>query len=278
MPARPDSPATRALAWLYAPAAQRPLLAALCALEREISASLRRGLDHHVAHTRLAWWREECARCAQGRPTHPLTRELSASVTPAAVSALAGLAGLVDTAEWDLAAATFGTRRELSGYCERWSDALVEPLARCAAPDLGPAPARALGRTLRELELLLSIVPDARAGRIRLPLEELEHAQATPAQLAQPPWPAHLAQLVRERHRQLRAALVASVNALAPASQAPLRGLIVWAALAASHSARAERDLPRASLARDHHAPLDGWRAWRAARRADAGAAVVRAD
>ena len=83
---------------------------------------------------------------------------------------------------------------------------------------------------------------------------------------------------LRERHRQLRAALAASLAALAPAAQSDARGLIVWAALAASHSARAARDLPRASLAREHHAALDGWRAWRAARRAAAGNFRLPAD
>lgn len=67
---------TRYLAWLYSPPLQRPVLAALCEIESEIATSLRAGLDHHVAHTRLQWWREECERCAQGRPVHPLTREL----------------------------------------------------------------------------------------------------------------------------------------------------------------------------------------------------------
>src|SRR5258706_26910 len=43
---------TRYLAWLYSPPLQRPVLAALCAIETEIATSLRAGLDHHVAHTR----------------------------------------------------------------------------------------------------------------------------------------------------------------------------------------------------------------------------------
>jgi 15-cis-phytoene synthase len=273
MPARPEASATRALAWLYSRAAERALLAALCAIEREIGASLRPGLDHQVAHTRLAWWREECARCAQGQPTHPLTRALGASLPPQASGALAGLAGLVDTAQWDLARATFETRRELTAYCERWSAAMIEPLAGAtAAVPAVAAPLRTLGRSLRELELLLALPTEAHAGRIRLPLDELGAAQATPAQLAQPPWPAALAALVRERHGQLRGALAASLTQLAPAAR-PLRGLMVWAALALSHSGRAARDLPRASLARDYHAALDGWRAWRAARGADAGRA-----
>ena len=277
MPDRPDAPATRALAWLYSPPALREPLAALAALERAIGDSLRPGLDHQIAHMRLAWWREECTRCAQGRASHPLTRELGARFTAAGLAPPAGLAGLVDTAVWDLAGATFETRHELDGYCERWSAALIEPLVQLAAPAALPEPARALGRSLREIDLLLALASDARLGRLRLPLDELERVRATSAELAQPPWPAGLAELVRARHRRARAALEAGVAALEPAALPPLRGLIVWAAVSRAHSLRAERRLPRASLARDHRAPLDGWCAWRAARRADAGRGFGRA-
>jgi phytoene synthase len=278
MPARPEWPPTRVLAWLYFPVAQRPLFAALCGIESEIAASLSAGLDHQVAHARLGWWRDECERCAQGRPAHPLTRALTASFASGDLAPLAGLTGLVETAMWDLAAATFDTRRELTAYCERWSVALVEPLARFALPGIAPDSCRALGRGLREIAMLNALARDARAGRLRLPLDELARARAPPETLAQPPWAAELAALVRERHRQVRAALAASVGALARHEQAPVRGLLVWAALACGHSRRAERALPGAITSGDHHAPLDPWRAWRAARRADAGRFALRAD
>jgi len=277
MPATPEWPATRALAWLYTPAAQRPPLAAMCALEREIGASVRPGLDHQVAHARLQWWREECLRCARGEPLHPLTCELGAAFAPGAREALTGLSGLVDTAAWDLAAATFETRRELDAYCERWSAAMIEPLGSLALPTGGtPAPLRALGRNLREIELLLALAPDARDGRLRLPLDELAGAGAAVEELGQPPWTAGVAALTRARHRAVRAALATSVAALGAAAQGALRGVVVWAAIAAEASARAEARLPHASLARDPRAWSDGWRAWRAARRAAAGRGLKR--
>src|SRR5207302_430432 len=127
-------PAARALAWLYSPRALREPLATLFALEREIGESLRPGLDTQLAHARLAWWREECERSTQARPSHPLTRELGALFAASGLAPPAGLAGLVDIAVWDLAAATFGTRRELEGYCERWSAAMIEPAVQLAAP------------------------------------------------------------------------------------------------------------------------------------------------
>lgn len=266
MPARPELGVPRALALLYC-AAQRPVLAALFGIEREVGASLAPGLDHHIAHMRLAWWREECERCAQGQARHPLTRELQAAFGPRA-AVLARLEGLVATATWDLAQVAFATRAELSGYCERWSAALAEPLAAHAAPQLPGARVRPLGRSLRELELLLRLAPDAHRGRLRLPLDELHSAHATPQSLAAPSWPPGLTELVRARHRAARADLAASVAALAPDAQRPLRPLLVWAAVLGSHSRRAERDLPRSAAPGEYRAPLDGWRAWRAARRA----------
>ena len=270
-PARPAPSATRALAWLYAPATQRPLLAALCAIEEEISTSLLPALDHQVAHLRLEWWRAECARTAEGRPSHPLTRALADGFTGRDPAPLAGLAGLVDAAVWDLAAATFETRRELSGYCERWAEAIVVPLARFAAPEVEPAVGRRLGAALREGELLARLAHEAHAGRLRLPLDELAAARVDPSRLAQPPWPTALAARLRARHQALRAGLGAAVAGLPREAQPALRPLLVWAALTEAASRRAERRLPRADNGRTDHGILDGWRAWRAARQAAGG-------
>jgi 15-cis-phytoene synthase len=266
---QPEFSATRRLAWLYSSAEQRLAIAALTALEREIGASLRPGLDHQVAHTRLAWWREECVRTAHGRPTHPLTRELATLFARQGGEPLGSLAGLVDTATWDLASATFDTRRELTAYCERWSAAVIAPLVELAAPKNSLVQVPALGASLREIELLLALATDARAGRLRVPLEELERAQVAAASLAQPPWPAPLAALLRGRHCELRGAVRAAVDAFTPQLRQALRGLIVWTTMACTASTRAQARLPRSSGPRDHHAALDGWRAWRAARAAD---------
>lgn len=270
-PARPAPSATRALAWLYAPGTQQPLLAALLGLEEQIGASLKPGLDHQVAHLRLEWWRAECERTAQSAPGHPLTRAVAAALAGRDPALLGGLTGLVDTAGWDLAAATFETRRELTGYCERWAEAIVVPLARFAAPEVDRAASRALGAALHEGELLRRLASDARAGRLRLPLDELAAAGVDPSRLANPPWPATLTALVSARHGALRAELAAAVARLPREAQPSLRALLVWAALTSAASRRAVRRLPQPPLGRDVHAVLDGWRAWRAARSADAG-------
>jgi phytoene synthase len=284
----------RYLAWLYASREMQPVLAPLCQIESEVAGSFRAGVDHHVAHARLQWWREECERTAQGRPVHPLTRELLAAAASAVNPlSLAGLSGFVDTAVWDLAGATFETRKELTAYCERWAAAMFETAAaasgaeavRAAADQSATAQAlptaaaavagtsrlRALGAAVREVELLVGLAREAHVGRLRVPLDELERASVEPSCLAKVPWPAPLATLLRERHEALRKTIAGCVAQFGRAEQASIRGLLVWAALAWRLSWRAQRALPNAILPRRYHAISDGWHAWRAAHRATAG-------
>lgn len=283
MPETPEAHTPRFLAWLYSTPRQQPVLAALCSIEREIGMSLRAGVDHHVAHTRLEWWREECRRCAAGNPAHPLTRELREHLqrlAPAAGvdSLLAGLCGLVDIATWDLASATFARRAELMAYCHRWSAAMVMPLAGSggirdeeAQEGVAEAGWSDLGATLCELELLGRLAQDARSGRLRIPLDELEQAAVGPAAIATPPWPQELAAILRARHQALRGQLAAVVASLSPGAQQRSRGLLVWAALAWRASLRAERALPRPPAASIAGAAAANWLAWRAARAATSG-------
>jgi len=274
MPATPEPRTPRFLAWLYCPRAQQPVLAALCGIEREVGASLAPGVDHHVAHTRLEWWREECARCAAGNPVHPLTRELRVHLeglqAPERVSsALAQLSGFTDAATWDLASATFERRAELTTYCRRWSAAMMAPLAAAAAE--AEAGWIRFGGALRELELLGDLAPDARRGRVRIPLDELDQAAVAPQALTTPPWPEELATFLHARHQALREELAAAVATLTPTNQQSARGVLVWAALAWQASQRAERALPRAAGTSVACAAAANWRAWRAARAAAAG-------
>jgi phytoene synthase len=283
MPGKPEAHGPRFFAWLYSTPTAQPVLTALCAIEREIGASLRPGIDHHVAHARLEWWRGECIRSCAGSPAHPLTRELRAlleQLAPGARahSALAELSGLVDAATWDLAHATFERRAELTAYCRRWAAAMITPVgaAALAPADLWQEGAAGswtdYGAALREIELLGDLAREARAGRLRVPLEELERAGVAPEALASPPWPEGLADVLRGRHQALRRQLTAAVASLAPTSQQSCRGLLVWGALALQASLRAERALPQAPAAASvASAAAANWCAWRAARAAGAG-------
>jgi phytoene/squalene synthetase len=224
-------------------------------------------------------------------------RELG--VNAPAASPLAGILGFVDTAAWDLAAATFETRKELTAYCERWAAAMFQSAAamseaviegtgasgasnpssatdssvasNVSANKSGSSHWRRLGAAVREIELLSNLAGDARAGRLRVPVDELEQAGVDMKGLSKPPWPAALVNLLRGRHEALRAAITDSVSAFERQEQAHFRGLMVWAVLAWRQSQRTQRALPNVVLPRGYQALSDGWHAWRAARRAVGG-------
>ena len=295
-----ETNSARYFALLYASAGERPALEALFGIEREVLDSLRPGLDHHVAHSRLQWWREECERAARGGAVHPLTRALIAALgdlQAKSVPPLAGLCGIVDVAIWDLASATFETRRELEAYCQRWAAAMVEPVvaaamsagASKAAASAGAAQAAAsagatqaaesagaawrnLGAAICEIELLASVARSAHLGRIRLPLDELEQARAETHSLARPPWPETVASLIRDRLTTLRSEIARNAEGLSSREQQQaLRGLLVWVALSWRTAQRAERALPDQIQPARFDAVRDAWFAWRIARRAIVG-------
>ena len=275
---RPDRDAAapldvgRRLALLYSPPSERPVLEALLAVESEIGASLQSGLDHNVAHLRLQWWRDECERVGQGSPAHPLTRTLVREFSGAPPGGLEGLSGLVDVAVWDLAAATFETRRELSAYCERWAAAMVRSAVLHATPGANDTRAwLTIGGAIREVQLLADLDTDARAGRLRVPLDELERAGVQPDSLGERPHSPQLTRLLAERHAALRSILAQSITSLASGTQPVLRGLLVWAATTWRRSQQLQRALPSAPVPRRREALADAWHAWRTARHAMEG-------
>jgi phytoene/squalene synthetase len=178
---------------------------------------------------------------------------------------------------WDLAGATFETRRELTAYCERWSAAMIEPFApQEAAGTTAPSDTQvtnwsSLGAAMREIEMLSHLAREAHYGRLRVPLDELESAKADPGALAKPPWPAAVVELLRARHESLRDQIARALGEVDRVQQPGLRGLLVWAALSRRSSQRTERALPdRLHLGR-FDAVTDAWFAWRIARRATIG-------
>jgi hypothetical protein len=70
----PEPGSGRYFALLYTPRVRRPALARLLSVADEIGAGVARGLDHDVAHARLAWWHYEAEQYRLGRAQHPWLR------------------------------------------------------------------------------------------------------------------------------------------------------------------------------------------------------------
>jgi phytoene/squalene synthetase len=259
----------RYFVWLYSPPEQRIVVQSLLGLEREIAGTERTVTEHQVVHVRLEWWRQECERFAKSTPVHPLTRVLTEAARQLNLpESPRTLGGFVDVATWDLAGATFETRRELQAYCARWSSAMFESVAAYTGAVSAFEAIRALGTAVREIEFLAELARDAHGGRLRLPLDELERAAVEPQSLAKPPWPESLAVLLRERLTALRSSVDAASGELRRADPARLRSLFVWAGLARRLARRMERALPMPVSAGRADTLAESWYAWRAARSA----------
>ncbi len=68
----------RAMAWLFLRRHERMCYGGLAVLEHEWLKAVRDVREPQVAAAKLAWWREEMQRAAQGRARHPLTQAMFA--------------------------------------------------------------------------------------------------------------------------------------------------------------------------------------------------------
>jgi hypothetical protein len=185
----------------YASLDQQSAIRNLLAIHAEINASLRPGLDHQVAHTRLAWWQQECERAASGTAAHPLLRELCAA-TQASAAAWPQLGGWIRATALQLAGVPLNTEPVLDDYAGADSGTLFVALAQLlAAPPATSDLWLQIGTHLGAIEVL--------------------------AEYAQP------ADAVR-RHELLRIA----VAQIPPPLQPQLRALLVWLAMASHRAAR----------------------------------------
>jgi hypothetical protein len=172
-----ETPATpvRDLVLRFAPQEQRDALAALLEIEHEVLSAARDGLDHAVAHARLAWWEEELQRLSRADARHPATRRLAAAAAAGGRSP-PDLTDLIEVARIDLARVAFLERGELDQYLGLWAGSVFRPLALLGLGATDPRTAAAeryavtAGPAVREIGLLAAVTVHARAGRVFVPL------------------------------------------------------------------------------------------------------------
>ncbi|MBS0374750.1 MAG: hypothetical protein JSR73_09195, partial [Proteobacteria bacterium] len=136
------------LALAFAGARARAVLEPLLAIDAEIAAAARAGIDHAVAHAKLDWWRGEADRLAAGSPSHPQARALLAAAGSGPRYRL--LAERVAAAEAALVGFAPADEAELRALLARSHGAL----ARLAAEALAGTPQpglEALGATAGEV-------------------------------------------------------------------------------------------------------------------------------
>jgi phytoene synthase len=223
-----------------APVSARPALLAWGQWWHEVSAIPLTVHDPGVAQTKLAWWQQEVRNSFDGKPQHPLTRQLfdatsaSGQRPPQALwqEQLEGLQVLVQQTRWlDELTQRRHALATTGAACEgaAWLLGAQSPAALAAARDLGWG--------LRQAHHLARLGQDARTGWLHVPVSTLQQHDVKAHELlrplpgqAPPHWPALLAYL----HAQAKSSLLRSSQAMAtlpPGERKALRPLRVLAAL-----------------------------------------------
>ena len=238
----------RYFALLYTPPEQREFIAAVLVIDAEIRAATQ--TPHEVAHTRVAWWRSEIDRLVNRNAQHPATMTFQRALPNADFSLLHEA---MTAADMDLAKFSYNKRTELDAYLERAGAVLqfASPVAQAAG--------RKMGALIRRVETLRDLVSEAREGRIYWPLDELDAAQVTVADLQAGKSTPAISELVAKE--------CALLHAEFDSVECDARPLVVLARLHARLLRRIARAEYNIVVHRHELGSIEKvWTAWRAAR------------
>ena len=172
-------------AFLALPRPQREALYAVYAFCRIVDDAVDVGEDQPAKRKELDRWRAEIAQVFEGSPTHPAAQRLQEAVKLFPIPREA-LNEIIAGVEMDLDRSTYKSFDELYPYCYRVASAV----GLCCIEIFGYSDMRAreyavnLGVALQLTNIMRDVQPDARAGRVYLPQEDLERFGVAAADLA----------------------------------------------------------------------------------------------
>jgi 15-cis-phytoene synthase len=172
-------------AFLCLPKPQREALYAVYAFCRIVDDAVDVGQDRAAQRKELEHWRAEIAQVFEGSPEHPAAQRLREAVKIFPIPR-AALEEIIAGVEMDLERSTYKTFDELYPYCYRVASAV----GLCCIEIFGYTDVRAreyavdLGVALQLTNIMRDVQPDALAGRVYLPQEDLERFSVTADDLA----------------------------------------------------------------------------------------------
>ncbi len=259
------------LALLFCPGAGRQAVGALLALSHELDAL--GGKNPETAAFRLNWWAEELERLGNGRPSHPITRELLACGLNDE-RAMGRLSDRFVAASSDVAGTTHADLEALEAHLERGHGATQWLVARAldSDPDDFPGYAADLGVALGLCRTLATAPRDGAAGRVPLPAALLEAHGVTLTELKGNTGSTPLRALAERLAERIDDRLDRAGHALPVAERPRQRAGLVLGALHRRVAHRLTTEPPDRWLATlQLGGPAALWTAWRTARRAARG-------
>jgi len=161
--------------FLFLPPERRRAIMALYAFCREVDDVVDECNDISLASTKLAWWRQEVERIAEGQPQHPVGQALRAAGQHFSLPR-EQLLEIIDGMEMDLQQSRYLDFKGLQLYCYR----VASVVGLLAAEIFGfqdrqtQKYAHDLGMAFQLTNIIRDIGEDARRGRIYIPMDELK--------------------------------------------------------------------------------------------------------
>jgi phytoene synthase len=210
-------------AFLCLPRPKREALYAVYAFCRIVDDAVDVGQDRAAQRKELERWRAEIAQVFEGRPVHPAAQRLQEAVKIFPIPR-AALEEIIAGVEMDLERSTYTTFDELYPYCYRVASAV----GLCCIEIFGYTDLRAreyavnLGVALQLTNIMRDVQPDALAGRVYLPQEDLQRFGVTADDLAAGRYTPGFVRLMEHEARRARSFYEAAWAALPRVDQRTL--------------------------------------------------------
>ncbi len=250
--------------FLFLPAPQRRAITALYAFCREIDDTVDEASDAAIAHSRLAWWRDEVNRLFKGDPQHPVTRALQPALAAFGIDQFR-LLEIIDGMQMDLDQTRYLDFTNLRLYCHRVAGVVGTLSAGIFSPgrqDLATY-AESLGIALQLTNIVRDVGEDARRGRIYLPIEDLQRFEVPAHQILSGEHSERFEALMRFQTQRARRFYREAFAALPSDTRRDQRAGLIMAAIYATLLAEIERDGYQVLRQRISLTPLRKlWLAW----------------
>ena len=251
--------------FLFLPPERRRAITALYAFCREVDDVVDECTEPQVAHTKLAWWRNEIANLYADKPNHPVSRALHPHLKAFKIEK-EHLLEIIAGMEMDLTQTRYLDFAGLEKYCYHVAGAV----GLLAAGIFGYANSRtleyakSLGTAFQLTNIIRDVGEDARKNRIYLPMEDLRAFEVTAQEILSGTHSGKFTKLMEFETRRAESYYQKAMTALPQEDRRSQRAGLIMAAIYRSTLAEIERDGFKVLDRRTSLTPLRKlWIAWK---------------
>jgi phytoene synthase len=190
-------------AFLFLPPQRRAAITAFYAFCREVDDVVDEIQDASVAHTTLAWWRNEVIKAFDGAPSHPVMLALMPLSAEHGITR-EHLLAVIEGCQMDLEQTRYLDYPGLMRYCHLVAGIVGEVSARIfgQSQEQTTAYAHKLGLAFQLTNIIRDVGEDAARGRIYLPQSEMQRFDVKAHELANRIYSPRFTELMRFQTRR----------------------------------------------------------------------------